>query len=78
MTINKLIKELQKLEKLHGPRAYVTIDKKGNRNLDLGDNYSHVSLQNVSSQSINWNIEGSSVLANGEERTRTVIVLNQE
>lgn len=78
MTISKLIKELEKLKSKVGPSAQVTICKSGMRNLDLGDDYTHCSLQNIQSNWIRFSIDDNYELKDGSERLRHVVVLNGE
>lgn len=77
MTITKLINELEKFKKKHGPRTQVTIDKKGMLNLSRED-YTHTGIQSVQSSSILWAVEDDVCRKDGSERWKTVVVLNGE
>ena len=75
MTLGRLIKQLQKIEKQLGPRATIVIDSEVTSSSHTPDYFTHVGLNKVESETIVWYVDGSGVLANGEERLRTVVVL---
>lgn len=77
MTITKLIKQLEALKEKVGPLAQVTIDKRGVTNMSH-DDWSHCIVTSVQTDAILWEKDGSTELANGQERIRTVVVLNGE
>lgn len=77
MTVSKLIKELEKIKDKHGPRTQVVVCKEGMKNLDNPD-WSHIGLESIQIDSINWYIDDSCELKDGSERSRIVAVLNGE
>jgi hypothetical protein len=77
MTVNKLIKLLEKIQHEAGKRATVVIDLGEFKvNKGLIDSYSHYGVADVKHEVILWGIDDSFTLANGEERTKTVVSLS--
>lgn len=77
MTINQLIKALEKIQTKHGKRIRVVVDRLGVENSMPGE-YSHCEVNTVDTDTIIWAINDSFELADGSERTRKVVVLCQE
>ncbi len=75
MTLGKLIKNLQILEKKHGKRAHVCFNVEAINNNHNPD-YSHSNLENIEVEVIVWAKDDNIFLANGQERTRLVVTLS--
>jgi len=73
MTINQLIKKLEKIQKTHGKRIKVVVDIEGVENTN--DDYSHVNIETVDVETITWSVDDNAFLQNGEERLKTVVTL---
>lgn len=74
MTIGGLIKKLQKIEKVLGPRRKVVIELAEFRLVD--DEYSHWEPHGCDQAFIPWGLPGESrELASGAERMRMVAVI---
>lgn len=74
MTVNSLIKKLQKIEKKYGKRIKVTVDIEHFRLMD-GD-FSHWAASDIGVQDIRWSKEDSYLRADGSERWITVAVIS--
>jgi hypothetical protein len=75
MTLFQLIRKLQKLEKQIGPRAHVVLDVES-INVQHNHDYSHADVQDVDYEVIVWAKDDNTVLANGQERLKKVVVLS--
>jgi hypothetical protein len=73
MTISKLIKELQKIEKQAGSRTTVVIDLSEFRLIN--NNYSHWGLHEIDLEWIRWSKDDNFYLKNGQERQKLVVSL---
>jgi len=73
MTINQLIKKLEKIREKHGKRIPVVVDRVGVDNAN--DDYSHVDVNTVDVESITWSVNDNIELQNGQERLKTVVTL---
>jgi hypothetical protein len=71
MTLNKFIKELQKLEKKYGKRKKVVVEWES----FASDDFTHFQVNKIDAQVINWSNGENFYLKNGEERQRLVITL---
>ena len=76
MTVNKLIKELQRLSKDHG-RSTVVIDfGELKANSTLTRDYSHYAISVVKPDTILWEKDDSFTLADGSERQKKIVSLS--
>lgn len=73
MTIRKLIKELQKVEKRIGPRKLVMVDLSETRL--ISDEYTHWAVLKLDDETIPFAIDDNFELADGSQRMRTVAVI---
>lgn len=71
MTLNQLIKKLQKIKAKTSGRQPVVVDVEEIRSAD----YSHPNINDVSEERISWAVDDSFVLEDGSERYKTVVVL---
>lgn len=78
MTVAKLIKELEKLQKQFGARTEVVVDLQGTINNKLDYWHSHISVNTIQQDTICWFKDDDCLLADGSERMKSVIVLNGE
>ena len=77
MTVNRLIKELEKIQEKYGKRATVVIDMAELKcNQTIMEEYSHWSISGAKYERILWSKDDSFVLADGSERTRAVVSLS--
>jgi cysteine sulfinate desulfinase/cysteine desulfurase-like protein len=78
MTLNKFIKELQKLQAAGVGKAQVCIDfnKVKENNSNFLPDYSHFNVKTVESEVIAIAVDDDTMLANGQERQRTVVTLS--
>lgn len=74
MTVNQLIKKLEKVREKHGKRAAVVIDWKTFQN----DDYSHTNVKDIEVEVIPWAKDDSFERADGTERLGTVVTLKGE
>ena len=76
MTLNALIKKLQKLEKLAGSRAHVVLDLEAAKEMSVMlPEYSHLCLIDVDYEVIPWrSVDGEIYNKNGSEKVRRVVV----
>lgn len=74
MTINQLIKKLQRLEKTVGKRMQVTVDVENVKR--RADDMSHWQIDDIHWTTITWYKDDSCVLADGTERIKSVVVLS--
>lgn len=77
MTVSKLIKELEKLKKKHGPRTQVVVSKKGMASLGQ-EEWSHIGVQSATQETILWMIDDNWERKDGSERYKTVVTINGE
>lgn len=71
MTINQLIKKLQKIQDEHGKRIRICINT--NKTKNYNSDYSHHGLNVVEVEWINWSIDDNVYLKNGTERQRKIV-----
>lgn len=77
MTVNQLIKKLEKIRDRHGKRVHVCIDMgEAKVNSSIYTDYSHWSAGDVSVDYIRWEKEGSCELADGSERLRKIVSIS--
>ncbi len=74
MTINQLIKKLEKIRDKHGKRIQVCADIN-----QLGEchnpDFSHITIGDASVETITWAVGDNRYLENGEERLRKIVTL---
>lgn len=71
MTINQLIKKLQKIETKYGKRIKVCVNRADIANYH--SDFSHHLLNVVEVECITWSKDDSTELANGQERLKTIV-----
>lgn len=74
MTINQLIKKLQKIEKEYGKRTVVVVCIEAIKNC-TPDHLSHGNINEVQVETIVWEKDDCKYLADGSERMKTVAVI---
>lgn len=74
MTVNQLIKKLEKVREIYGKTVPVVVNKRGLEN-STPDDYSYGNVDSVEVETINWYKDDSCVLADGSERMKTVVTL---
>lgn len=77
MTINQLIKKLEKIRDEHGKRLPVCVDIVGVTNSRPDEIYSHIQVNTADVEIINWAKDDSFVREDGAERLRKVVTLCQ-
>jgi len=77
VTVNQLIKKLEKIRDHHGKRLPVVVDMVGANNTRPDAIYSHVSVNNVDVEMIGWAVDDSFIREDGSERIRKVVTLCQ-
>lgn len=77
MTVNQLIKKLEKIRDKHGKRVHVCIDVAECKvNRSIFEDHSHWSASDVKVESIRWAVDDSYYLADGSERVRIVAAIS--
>lgn len=71
MTINQLIKKLEKIRDKHGKRLPVMADWDS----FISDNYARLEVKSVGTEWISWYVEGSCELKDGSTRERFTVCL---
>lgn len=77
MTVNQLIKKLERIRDQYGKRLPVCVDMVGAENSRPDDMYSHISVNTVDVEAIPWAKDDSFERADGSERIRMVVTLCQ-
>lgn len=72
MTINQLIKKLEKIQAKHGKRVTVVANLEAMRN-STPDDFTHCTFKHVEFEMLPWAVEDSFELADGSERIRRVV-----
>lgn len=76
MTINQLIKKLEKIQKKYGKRLPVVIDMEGATN-SQNPECSHMNVTTVDVEFLNWLKNDSFLTESGLERMKLVVTLCQ-
>jgi hypothetical protein len=71
MTVNQLIKKLQKIQDKYGKRTHVCLNIDKLKQYD--NDYSHRDIKNVSVESLLWEVEDSYFRTDGSERYKTIV-----
>lgn len=74
MTINQLIKKLEKIRDEHGKRLPVVINTQAIKNWN-SDDYTHFDINDITVERILWAIDDNFILKDGSERTKLVCTI---
>ncbi|MCP3684564.1 MAG: hypothetical protein GY861_18005 [bacterium] len=74
MTINQLIKKLEKIRDKHGKRMPVVINTQAIKNWNC-DDYTHFNINDIAVEYILWAIDDNVILKDGSERYKKVCTI---
>ena len=76
MTINQLIKKLEKIRDKHGKRMPVVINTQAIKNWNY-DEYTHFGINDIAVEHILWAKDDNVFLADGSERYKKVCTIGE-